>query len=284
MRVLKHGDADKDVRRLQKLLVGNGYTLQVNGTFDDATERAVELFQEDQGLVRDGIVGAKTWAALTGAPLPKTLSQRDLEKAAVLLGVEVAIIQAVNMVESSGSGFLANGLPKVLFERHIMYRRLKAHAQQAEEWARSAPDLVSALPGGYSGGVKEWARLRSAERIHKLSALESCSWGAFQIMGWHWSRLGYASIDEFVACMRRSEGYHLDAFARFVAADPLLHQALQRRDWVTFAAGYNGKDYRKYGYDTKLAGAYERYARKAVVTPSLYGGGATPSWRDEVVY
>ncbi|WP_106477723.1 N-acetylmuramidase domain-containing protein [Phytohalomonas tamaricis] len=262
MCVLKYGDSDKDVRRLQKLLIANGYDVKLNGAFNEETERAVEVFQEDHRLVCDGVVGPKTWAALSGAPLPKTLCQRDIEKAAALLSVEVPVIQAVNAVESSGCGFLDSGMPKILYERHIMYRQLKSHGQKADEWARGIPALVSTLPGGYRGGANEWIRLRDAERIHEKAARESCSWGAFQIMGWHWSRLGYSSIDEFVDCMRRSEGYHLDAFVRFIMADPNLTRALRQHDWATFAHGYNGKDYRKHAYDTKLALAYQRYAAK----------------------
>ena len=38
-----------------------------SGTFDGTTEAAVRHFQRDNGLVPDGIVGPKTWAAMSGA-------------------------------------------------------------------------------------------------------------------------------------------------------------------------------------------------------------------------
>ncbi|MCQ0033125.1 N-acetylmuramidase domain-containing protein [Burkholderia glumae] len=94
----------------------------------------------------------------------------------------------------------------------------------------------------------------SAERVDGESV------HVFQVMGYHWKRLGYASVDEFVARMETSEGDQLDGFVRFVAADSSLLSALKNRKWAAFAKGYNGPDYARNLYDAKLAQAYERYA------------------------
>lgn len=51
---------------LVKLIQGKVRVAQT-GTFDGATEAAVRQFQRDNGLVPDGIVGPKTWAAISGA-------------------------------------------------------------------------------------------------------------------------------------------------------------------------------------------------------------------------
>jgi peptidoglycan hydrolase-like protein with peptidoglycan-binding domain len=45
-------------------LVQTKIGIPANGTFDAATEAAVRRFQRDTGLVPDGIVGPRTWAAL----------------------------------------------------------------------------------------------------------------------------------------------------------------------------------------------------------------------------
>jgi len=44
----------------------------VDGNFGPNTEAKVRTFQRDHGLVPDGIVGPKTWAALDGAAVPAT--------------------------------------------------------------------------------------------------------------------------------------------------------------------------------------------------------------------
>lgn len=57
---LRRGATGDFVTRLQQKV---GVAL-VDGSFGSKTEAAVRLFQRDHGLVPDGIVGPKTWAAL----------------------------------------------------------------------------------------------------------------------------------------------------------------------------------------------------------------------------
>jgi murein L,D-transpeptidase YcbB/YkuD len=59
------GGSGVTVRILQRLLVSNGYTVRVDGVFGAMTETAVKAFQNQQNLGVDGIVGQRTWRALT---------------------------------------------------------------------------------------------------------------------------------------------------------------------------------------------------------------------------
>ncbi|MFM0485423.1 N-acetylmuramidase family protein [Paraburkholderia graminis] len=260
--ILRYGDTGDDVALLQRRLARAGYPVAETHIFDHATESAVMTLQRDRGLVIDGIVGPKTLIALPGIALALHLTDADLVKAADALGVQVAAIRAVNEVESRGEGFLPDGRPVILFERHVFYKRLKAKGLDADAIAAKYPNIVSSTAGGYMGKAAEYTRLATAERIDADAARESASWGAFQIMGYHWKALTYSSVDEFVSRMQRCEADHLDAFVRFIAADTALLSALKGRKWAAFAKGYNGPDYARNLYDSKLAQAYAKYAER----------------------
>ncbi|ARU88294.1 N-acetylmuramidase family protein [Pseudomonas sp. M30-35] len=266
---LRHGDRSQAVSQLQKKLNANGAKLVTDGDFGDETEKAVRAYQRKVGLVDDGVAGQKTQAALSGASCVLLLGHADLAAAAKRLGVDLASVYAVNEVESLGSGFASNGKPTILFERHVMYRQLSTpvHAdddasqlkQHADELVLTNPNLVNPKPGGYAGGTAEHQRLARARMIDDSCALSSASWGAFQIMGYHWELLGYSSVQDFAEQMAKSEAEQLDAFVRFIEADPALHKALKAKKWAEFAKRYNGPAYARNLYDVKLERAYQRH-------------------------
>lgn len=193
-----------------------------------------------------------------------TLTLADFQAAADSIGVDVPAIQAVTDVESRGRGFLPDDRPVILYERHVMYRQLIAEAGlgEAVHFATTQPDIVNRNPGGYKGGAIEWDRLAAAIKIDRSCALQSASWGMFQIMGFHWSRLRYANVQAFVNAMYAGEAEHLDAFCRLVRADSAMQRALLMHDWAKFARIYNGPDFAKNAYDTKLAQAYAKRTKE----------------------
>ena len=258
-RVLRRGDRGDKVKLLQQELNRVGANLTADGIFGLATERAVRDFQKRVGLVADGIFGDKTAAVLDGQPFPESLQQNDLEWAAKELGCEVAAIMAVSEVESRGRGFFGSGRPAVLFERHWMRRRLSHYGIDYKPHMRKHPDLVNTRTGGYRGGEAEHDRIARASEIHRPSALESASWGAYQIMGFHWEALGYRSANHYVEEMEKGERQHLEAFVKFIQIDSVLLRAIRNREWGTFAHRFNGPAYKKNSYDTKMANAYNRY-------------------------
>lgn len=269
MTTLRHGDRSQAVRNLQKYLNHHGATLVADGDFGDTTESAVRAFQLRAGLVADGVAGSNTQSALAGRDCQLLLKNADLVHAAERLGLPLASVYAVNEVESQGKGFLDNGKPVILFERHIMYRQLATprHAnddptelkRQADQLAIANPAIVNPKPGGYAGGSAEHQRLSAARLLDDTAALESASWGAFQIMGFHWQRLAYSSVQDFVVAMGMGETQQFEAFVRFIETDPALHKALKARKWADFAKLYNGPNYQRNLYDIKLQRAYERH-------------------------
>ena len=82
---IRLGSVGEDVREAQRILKALGYyTKDVDGIFGGGTESAVRRYQQDRGLVVDGIVGPKTWAALLAektAPMPDWKALYEQEKA-----------------------------------------------------------------------------------------------------------------------------------------------------------------------------------------------------------
>jgi len=258
MKVLRHGDRGDDVALLQQRLQRAGYHVVQSTVYDDATERAVMALQAANNLVVDGMYGPKSFMALVGAAQTRHLSAADLERAAAQLGVPLATVRAVNEVESHGEGFLRDGRPKILFERHQFYKQLQKHGIDPAPIAAKYPNVCNPEAGGYRGGEAEYERLEQAKRIHVEAAYEAASWGAFQIMGYHAEKLGYPGVIDLVRCMYENEAAHLEAFVRYVIHFGLAGH-LKARKWAAFAKGYNGAAYARNLYDSKLAAAYNKY-------------------------
>lgn len=191
----------------------------------------------------------------------------DYKKAAQTIGVEEAAIKAVATTESNSNGFILDPesgkqIPKILFERHVFFKRLRDYTPlKSAELMAKYPDIVNSASGGYKGGMAEHERLDRAVAIDRKTALESASWGAFQLMGYHWAALGYASVQAFVNDMYTEQG-QLDGFIKFIQADKRLVKALKDKDWVSFARIFNGPAYAKNSYDVKMKQAYDRFSKE----------------------
>ncbi|MPS80909.1 MAG: DUF3380 domain-containing protein [Achromobacter sp.] len=260
--ILRKGDIGQRVADLQADLRRAGYAVERTAIYDDRTRAAVAALQAAAGLVVDGVYGPNSRVALANFDVSSLLRESDLVAAAERLGVPLASIKAVNEVESRGRGFLPDGRPVILFERHVFWKQLVAHGVDPAQYGER-PAILSRQRGGYAGGAAEYVRLAYAMQIHAAAAQEAASWGSFQIMGYHWKALGFADIESFVATQHRSEGDQLATFTAFVLADAALHRALKARKWAQFARLYNGPAYAENLYDIKLARAYARFAGEA---------------------
>ncbi|WP_313824015.1 N-acetylmuramidase family protein [Leclercia sp.] len=193
--------------------------------------------------------------------MSQSLTEKDYQNAADALGVSVAAVKAVASVESAGGGFLSDGRVKVQYEPHVMYQRVKLKFGQAraDKELKAHPDLLALKAGSYQSLDKEDKDMdRAAQLIDRQCALESASWGAFQIMGYHWKTCGYETVQKFINAQYSAAG-QLDTFVRFIKAAPILSRALKAKDWKKFASTYNGPAYAKNAYDTKMANAYKSF-------------------------
>lgn len=181
------------------------------------------------------------------------LTRADYESVAVLFGCEVEMIMAVAEVESLGAGFDDRNLPVILFERHIFSRLTN------RVFDKVAPDLSNKVPGGYGDVKAQHERLNRAVKLNRDAALQSASWGKFQLMGFNYKVCGYATLQDFINSMYGSEKEQLQGFMYFIDSQGLDSQ-LRARDFAGFAKVYNGKDYKRNKYDVKLEAAYLRLA------------------------
>lgn len=179
------------------------------------------------------------------------LTRADFEAAAGRLGCEWEALAAVAKVESGPlGGFGSDGRPIILFERHLFSRKTNS------AYDTTNPNVSNRTPGGYPRSQADrWAQLGEAYALAPEEALQSASYGRFQVLGQNFANMGMANAHDYVAKLSRSEKDQLEAFEAFIRANGLADE-LQRKDWTGFASRYNGPGYAANQYDTKMADAY----------------------------
>lgn len=195
------------------------------------------------------------------------LTNEMIKDLAIRLGLEPALLKAVQLVEAAGrDGFLADGRPQILFEGHIMYKEVHKKFPDSDlayhlckrystiffpKWDKSK----------YLGGVHEYKRLELAKEIDEECALKSASWGMFQIMGFNHKICGCQDVYDFVHKMSESHEKQLELMYYFMHNSGCLKN-LKEKDWAGFAKKYNGPGYAQNAYDQKLRNAYENFKGK----------------------
>ena len=184
-----------------------------------------------------------------------------VKKTAVEIGVQPAALLAVGEVESAGvTEWNVNGhkRPPIRFEGHYFYKRLKGDKLKAAVAAGLANPKAGAVknPASYSA---RYSMLERAAHIDHDAAYESTSWGLGQVMGAHWKKLGYKSVDEMVNHTNTVDG-QIAIMAKYIQKFGLVDE-LQTKGWQSFADQYNGPASRKNRYGEKIAAAYKNYVK-----------------------
>jgi hypothetical protein len=204
-------------------------------------------------------------------PASTEISDATFKSMAEQFDCEIAAIKAVTFTESAGSGFLENGLPDILFERHHFYaltdpnvKRIKKKGSKPlpHPYAKFS-DICSPKGGGYgSAGIHQYERLVKAGRLNLEAAIMSCSWGAFQVLGEYWDKFGYSSAEELANdCIKSIDG-QVKIFCGFLNMPEKKSaiKALKSKDWTKFTAAYNGGKWETTNpkYPTNMADFYEK--------------------------
>jgi hypothetical protein len=189
------------------------------------------------------------------------ISEEKYQNAALLIGCDAATVKAVSLVESSGKGFQKDGKPKILFEGHIFWKQLKKAGRDPEALQAGNEDIL--YPVWNANRVRplykmdQYARLNKARTIDAACADASASWGLFQVMGFNYKACGCQTAEEFITA-QGDEFRQLECFCNYIR-NRHLDVNLAHCDWAGFARAYNGPDYTRNQYDSKLKKAYDKF-------------------------
>jgi hypothetical protein len=189
----------------------------------------------------------------TTCPVP--LADSHFKEVADRHGVTIEAIKAVAKVESGGrTGFDDKNRPKILFEAH----HFKKYTNSAFDYTH--PHLsTDRISGKKYYAWDQYSRLYEAMILDPIAAVKSASWGKFQVLGSNHS--GWPSPLPFARAMFDSEMNHLKSFEAYCVEINIMRH-LKTNDWAQFARGYNGKNYKDFDYDTKMAAAYKSFGGK----------------------
>ncbi|MFK3640485.1 N-acetylmuramidase domain-containing protein [Pseudomonas protegens] len=207
------------------------------------------------------------------------LTNDEIQEAARDLGCEPGLIYAIARQESAHSSFVNiddENIPTILFERHWFarlaknpvfgreypeiygsaYRRAKKDSNGFYKDVKTGAELASIDVYG-SSGRQQYERLIKAYMLNEDAALQACSWGKFQIMGFNFSAAGFKSIKEFAVAMSHSDAEHMKAFLKFAKSNSTLLAGLRSKNFEKIAEGHNGAGWRSINPD--YAANIERY-------------------------
>lgn len=169
--------------------------------------------------------------------------------------LEYASLMAFIEVESSGQGFGKDGRLTIQFEP-FWFIKLTPNPPFTK-WSRN----------GVEGQSREWEAFEDACLIDKRAAMESTSIGLGQILGLHWRRLGYDSVQEMWDDAMKGIERQVWQICKFIDTDRRLRTALESKDWHIVASIYNGAGYKKLAeklgrepYNISLEKAYRRHS------------------------
>lgn len=186
------------------------------------------------------------------------LTRSQIERIAKDNKIEFARLMMILQTETAGSGFLTDGRPKILFERH------KFRKHTGGVYDAIAPNLSGPWDkAAYRGGAGEWVRFDKAQKLNREAAVKSTSFGLGQILGENYRAAGCATPQEFVTRNFESEQEQVQLMINFLRANKRLWAAVNRPgspDFNTVAMLYNGTQYKLNNYHKKLELNYEQYA------------------------
>jgi peptidoglycan hydrolase-like protein with peptidoglycan-binding domain len=228
--MIRSGSRGGEVKSFQQYLIRRGYLVagQDDGIAGPKTIFAIKSFQAAHKLEVDGVAGPKTLAvAKDDGWVKESGASKAQLQAAEELGMPIEILLTVEAVESGGRA------TAIRFEPHVFLRKRKDLKDQVP---------FTKGPRGYSITRSETnkAAFEHAFRLDPKAAVESTSFGLYQVLGGHLLKI-YGTpgggVDNFYADPVKVS-YQL--LASWFKASPKALQAALDRDWEQLARRYNG--------------------------------------------
>ncbi|RTL03223.1 MAG: DUF3380 domain-containing protein [Proteobacteria bacterium] len=163
--------------------------------------------------------------------------------------IDFKLLKAVIAVEAGGSGFNSDGSLKIRIEIHIL---LEDYPYMNNRWFKVGTPKYLDHYYKFPSYSNLWRKVHTGNQWDEYTALltaafqiqnkvfEYASFGKFQIMGFHYPKLGFSSALEMFSFMSQSDSNDTQTGLRFIKSDWNLVSALQQRDLIRFIKGYNG--------------------------------------------
>jgi len=163
---------------------------------------------------------------------------------------EPAALASVVLTETSGVGFDPETNKLVIRFESAYFSRLSPKSK-----------IGLWKTGPQTNQEEAWALFNSAYVLDPQAAMRSTSIGLGQIMGDNYKLLGYHSVNDMWDDAKRGLDRQLYQLITFIENKKPLASLIKEHNWVMFAYYYNGPNYKKNSYDTKLNSRYAYYKK-----------------------
>ena len=185
----------------------------------------------------------------------KSINNVEILELAKANAIPYENLKAVILVEGAGKGFdPVTGKILIQFEPHWYKRKY-------DDWQKFVSAQSLWLRNKVGVQSVEWEAFNDAFNEDPNSdedataAMESTSIGMMQVMGFHWKLLGFKSVGDMWDYAKQSEKNQVELGLRFIKTNKKMYNALVTGDFATFAYYYNGAEYKKFKYDTRMVAA-----------------------------
>lgn len=177
------------------------------------------------------------------------INNGEIVEIAKEFGLTYGKVKAVLAVESGGQGF-DRTTDKIIIQFEPVWFKRKSPYTPSGLWSQN----------GVERQAGEWKAFNDAFSKNPNATMESTSIGLMQVMGFHYKLLGFKTVGDMYDYAKESEANQLRLGLRFIKSNTKMYNALVSGDWSTFAYYYNGEQYKKFKYDTRLATAYKQFS------------------------